>query len=118
MKPTTEYKHLAPNPRSSYRQLFIKGTKFTARQLYGQHVNAEEPRTVEELAEDFGVPLEAVREAIAYCESNPPEIALDQAEEEALMEASGMNDPNYKYNPRPRLLSPQEIAEIKRRIWG
>jgi len=116
MKPTTEYKHLAPNPKSSYRQLFIKGTKFTARQLYGQHVNAEEPRTAEELAEDFGVPLEAVREAIAYCASNPPEIALDQAEDDALMEARGMNDPNYKYHPQPKPLSIEQIAEIRRRF--
>ena len=29
-----------------------------------------------------------------------------------LAEATGMNDPDYKYHPRPRLLSAQEIARI------
>ena len=56
----------------------------------------------------------AVLEAIAYCESNPPELLEDYAREEALLEASGMNDPNYKYHPTPRLLTPQEIAQINR----
>jgi hypothetical protein len=75
----------------------------------------EGARTAEELAADFNVPLEAVREAIAYCESNPPEIREDWEREEALMEAAGMNDPNYKHNPRPRLLSPDEMARLNRR---
>jgi hypothetical protein len=40
-----------------------------------------------------------VQEAIAYCESNPPEIAQDFAREEALMHATGMNDPDYNTIP-------------------
>ena len=60
------------------------------------------------------LPVEAVKEAIAYCESNPPELLEDYAREQALMEASGMNDPNYKYHPSPKILSPQEIARINR----
>lgn len=110
---STQYVHLAPDPKSSYRQLFIKGTGIRARVLYGQHV-CEEPRTVEELAADYELPIEAVREAVAYCESNPPEIAEDHAREEALMEATGMNEPGYKFHGKPRLLSPQERARIKR----
>lgn len=47
-----------------------------------------------------------------YCQSDPPEIREDFEREERLLEASGMNDPNYKYNPSPKLLSPQEIATI------
>jgi len=110
---STQYQYLAPNPKSSYRQLFVKGRRLMARDLYGQYVNSE-PRTVEELAADFDVPVEAVKEAIAYCESNPPELAQDQAREEAIMEASGMNDPNYKWHPQPKLLSPAEVAKIMR----
>ena len=30
------------------------------------------------------------------------------------MEATGMNDPNYKYHPFPKLLSPEERARIVR----
>jgi uncharacterized protein (DUF433 family) len=115
MTPTdNQYKFLAPNPKSSYRQLFIKGTRIMARTIYGLSVSAEEPRSPEQLAGDYGLPVEAILEAIAYCRSNPPEITADFAAEEALMEAAGMNDPNYKYHPQPRLLSPQEIHRIIR----
>ena len=105
------YKYLAPNPDSRYKQLFIKGTRIRARSLYGWYASEEEGRmTPEEIAADFGLPLEAVLEAIAYCESNPPEVAEDFAAEEALMEATGMKDPDYK--GRPRILSPQERARL------
>ena len=33
--------------------------------------------TPEEVAADYDLPVEAVQEAIAYCETNPPEIADD-----------------------------------------
>jgi hypothetical protein len=73
-----------------------------------------EPETPEQIAADFDLPLDAVREAIAYCESNPPEIEEDFKREEALMEATGMNDPNYKYHGKPKVLTPQERARILR----
>lgn len=109
---STTYVHLAPNPKSNYKQLFVKGTRIRARVLYGLHV-CEEPRTAEEIAADYNLPVEAVRESIAYCESNPPELLQDYARDEALREASGMNDPDYKYHPSPKILSPQEIARIQ-----
>ena len=111
---TAQYKYLAPNPRSSYRQLFVTGTRITARTLYGLFMSSDEPRTAEQIATDYGLPLEAVQEAIAYCQSNPPEIAADHTAEDALMEAAGMNDPNYKYRPTPKPLSPQETHRINR----
>ena len=60
------------------------------------------------------LPLEVVLEAIAYCESNPPEIAEDWAADEALAEAAGMNDPNY-YKSKRKVLSPQERARLNKR---
>ena len=45
-------------------------------------MNAKEPRTAEALAEDFDIPLEAVRQAIAYCQSDPPEIREDHRKDE------------------------------------
>jgi uncharacterized protein (DUF433 family) len=107
------WKYLAPNPKSLYKQLFVKGTRIRARVLYGDYASEEEPRmTPEDIAAEYGLPLEAVLEAIAYCESNPPEIASDFAAEEALMEATGMNDPNYKFNARPKILSAEERARL------
>jgi hypothetical protein len=30
------------------------------------------------------------------------------------MEATGMNDPNYKYHPSPKPISPQEKTRLRR----
>ncbi len=110
---TTQWQYLGPNPKSSYKQLFVKGTRIRARVLYGWYACLE-PRTPAEIAADYDLPVDAVKEAIAYCESNPPELIEDYAREEALAEATGMNDPNYKYHGKPKLLSPQERARIMR----
>jgi len=109
---TTTWKYLAPNPESSYRQLFIKGTRLRAEAIYAWTVDGSEPMTPEEVAAGFNLPLEAVGEAIAYCESNPPELAEDRRHEERIMEATGMNDPDYKYGGKYKVLSPQERARL------
>jgi uncharacterized protein (DUF433 family) len=111
--PQTQWNYLEPNPRSAYRQLFVKGTRIRARVLYGEAMSEEEPRTAEQIAGDYGLPIEAVREAIAYCQANPSEIEDDFRREEALMEATGMNDPNYKNHGKPKVLSAREIARIE-----
>ena len=109
---SNQYKYLAPKPGSNYKHLFVKDRWISARTIYGKNVRDEEPMTPEEIAEDYNLPLEAVREAIAYCESNPPEIASDWAAEEALAKATGMNDPNYK--GKPKVLSAQEMARLRK----
>jgi len=108
------WKYLEPNPKSNYKQLFVKGTRIRARVLFGLYLSEEEPRTPEQIAADYALPIEAVREAIAYCQANPPEIEEDFQREEALMEATGMNDPDYKRHGKPKVLSAQEIARIER----
>lgn len=113
MSTTTRYQFLAPNPKSAYRQLFVKGTRIRARVLYGLAANSE-PMTAKEIAADFNIPVDAVKEAIAYCESNPPELLLDYAREEALVDGAGMNDPDYKRHGTPKPLSPEERERIKR----
>jgi uncharacterized protein (DUF433 family) len=107
------YKYLIRKPKSAYKQLFIRDRWIRARTLYGLSVG-EEAMTLEEIAADYALPLEAVQEAIAYCKSDPPEIRQDLEREEALMEATGMNDPDYKYHASPKLLSPQERGRISR----
>ena len=107
----TTYKYLAPKPGSVYRQLFVRDRWIAARTLYGQSVG-DDARTPEELARDYDLPLEAVNEAIAYCESDPPEIAADVAASDAVMRASGMDDPDYRLHPTPAILSPQELARL------
>src|SRR6266581_8406400 len=111
---SNQYKYLTRKPKSVYKQLFIKDRWVSARTLYGMYVNEEMPMTAEEIAADYDLPLEAVLESIAYCESNPPELAQDYAREQAVMEATGMNDPNYKYHPQPKVLTPQEMARLRK----
>ncbi len=110
---TTTYQYLSRKPKSLYQQLFINDRWIAARTLYGMSVG-EDAMTPEEIAADYDLPLEAVLEAIAYCKSNPPEIAEDYTAEEAVMEASGMNDPDYKFHPTPRVLSPEEMSRLNR----
>jgi hypothetical protein len=60
----------------------VKDRWIAARTLYGQTVG-DEARSPEEVASDYDLPLEAVLEAIAYCELNPPEIREDWEREES-----------------------------------
>ncbi len=106
------YQYLESQAKSLYRQLFVKGTRIQAELLYRAHINAEEPRTAEQLANDFGLPLAAVVEAIEYGKSTPPEVTADFAREEALMAASGQLALDYKDHPHPKILSPEEWARI------
>jgi uncharacterized protein (DUF433 family) len=83
------YQYLERDPKASYRQLTIKGRRIRARTLYGYYASDEAPRTIEEIAQDYDLPTDAVREAIVYCESNPPEIQEDFEREEARAKKSG-----------------------------
>src|SRR5207237_5041407 len=83
MNSTKTWQYLGPKEGSAYRQLFVKGTRIMARILYGMVVREEDPMTPDEIAAAFHIPVEAVREAIAYCESEPPEIREDWEREEA-----------------------------------
>lgn len=65
-------------------------------------MSADEPMTPEEIAADLNLPLDAVNEAIAYCQSNPPEIAADFNREERLAAAS----------QKTKIVPPQELAHI------
>lgn len=106
------YQYLESRSKSAYRQLFIKGTRIRADLIYRAHINAEEPRSAEQLAADYSLPLPTIREAIEYGKSNPPEILADIAREEAIMAATGQSDPDYKYRPHRKPLSPQEWARL------
>jgi uncharacterized protein (DUF433 family) len=106
--------YLDRKPLSLYRQLFVKGRNIAARTLYGHFMSEEEPRTVEQIAADYDLPIEVVREAIAYCETNPPEIEADWRAEEALQEAAGMNDPDYRKYGKTRRIPLDEMDRISR----
>ena len=88
------YDFLEPRSGSNYRQWFLKGRKIRAELLYRATVGPE-PRTPEEIAHDFGVPIEAVHEAVHYCLHN--EVLLRQEREEILSDirARGLDKPPF-----------------------
>lgn len=106
------WKYLAPNPHSVYKQLFLKGKRIRAEVIFGLTVDGSDPLTPVEVAEAYNLPLDAVQEAMAYCQTQPPEIEEDHQREEKVMEVTGMNEPDYKFGGKYRLLSPQERARL------
>src|SRR5437762_683048 len=121
MSTEKQYQHLEARPCSLYRQPFLKGTRVRVEIPYGRthavpdEIEGEIPAdSPEEIAADFRVPVEAILEAIDYCEKNWDVIMADHAREERLAEASGMNHPDYKYDPKKyfKHLTAQEISRI------
>jgi len=108
----TVWQFLTTNPKSAYTQLFLTGTRIRARVVFGMHMCAEQPMSPEDIAEDLNLPLEAVKEAIAYCQSNPREIVVDFEREERLMRASGMTDPSYQEHCGFKILPPEQISKL------
>ena len=106
------WKWLERRPGSSYQQLCIKGKRIWAWTLYCEFISEKEPRTTQQLAEDWGIPVEAVHEAIEWCASDPPELREDMRRENLIAEATGMNEPGYKYHGKPRPLT----AELRREL--
>src|SRR5271168_2518439 len=82
------WKYLVRKPKSSYKQLFVKDRWVAARTLYGQTVG-EDARTPDAVAADYALPLDVVLEAIAYCESYPPEIQEDWQREQTSSKERG-----------------------------
>jgi uncharacterized protein (DUF433 family) len=107
-----EWKYLARRPGSSYQQLAIKGKRIFAWTLCCEFMSEKEPRTPQQLAEDWGIPLEAVQEAIEYCQSDPPELHEDHRKDQLRREATGMNDPGYKYHGRPKPLTTEDRVRL------
>ena len=100
------YHHLETRPGSLYRQPYIKGIKMRAEIPYSATVeiiqdgSVEPGRTPEEVAADYNIPLEAVLEAADWRQTHEDVLIADHSREDRLMEASGMNHPDYKYNPK------------------
>ena len=103
-------KYLERHPQSSYKQLFLKGTRIRAEVIYGMLVDGDppDPTTPEEIAADMNLPVEAVREAIAYCEADPPEVREDQRREREHLQVLGVLDAEGNYIRPPGRLSPEE----------
>ena len=89
-----QYQYLEPRSRSNYRQLWIKGRHIRAEVLYRLTIGAE-PRTPEEVAQDYDLPIAAVLEAIDYAMCNQELLAAERAREAARMQPLGLDQPPF-----------------------
>ncbi len=96
MTEKVDYKHLRPKPGSNYRQLFVNG-RIRAEILYRETIGLE-PLTSEEVAREYGLPVEAVLEAIDYCVRNKELLDAESAREAARIKAAGRDQ--WPYAPR------------------
>jgi hypothetical protein len=98
MSAPVEYKYLKSKPGSNYRQLFVDG-RIRAEILYRETVGAE-PLTPEQVAAEYGLPVEAVVEAVSYCVRDDIQKLLDaeRARETARIKAAGRDQ--WPYAPR------------------
>ena len=96
MSEASHYKYLQPKRGSRYRQLFANG-RIMAEILYRQTVGLQ-PRTPAEVAEDYGIPVEAVLEAVHYAENHREILDADRAMEEASIQAQGLD--RWPYAPQ------------------
>ncbi len=91
-----EYHFLKPKPGSNYRQLFVNG-RIRAEVLYRETIGAE-PLTPEQVAREYGLPVEAVEEAIDYCEHNPELLAEERRREDERIKRAGRD--KWPFAPR------------------
>jgi uncharacterized protein (DUF433 family) len=94
MATAVQYQYLEPRPRSHYQQLWVKGRHIRAEVLYRLTVGVE-PRTPEEVAQDYNLPVEAVQEAIDYAVRNQKVLEAERAREAARMQQLGIDQPPF-----------------------
>lgn len=100
--PTPRFQYLEPRQGSNYRQWFVKGRRIRAEVLYRQTIGPE-PRSLEEVASDFDLPVELIREAIEYCLHNAQVLEEDDLAGDALV---------ARIKPGP----PSSAAEVAREV--
>jgi uncharacterized protein (DUF433 family) len=83
-----DWKYLVSRPHSWKRQLFVKGRRLTAANVWYDMLANN--RTPEQAAENWNLPLEAVEEIVRYCETNRDLIAMEAEEEKRLLEEKGV----------------------------
>lgn len=96
---TTQWQYLEPRPDSWRKQLYIKGRKLRAHIVWSDMLVNE--MTPEEVADSKDLPLEAVYEAIEYCETHAELLKQEAQEERRFLEERGV------------VLEPQNQSSVK-----
>jgi hypothetical protein len=90
------YRYLQPKRGSRYQQLAVNG-RIRAEILYRETLGSQ-PLSPEQIAAEYNLPVEAVREAIHYCEHNRALLDAERAREQAAIEARGLD--RWPHAPR------------------
>ena len=95
-----QWKYLAPRPSSSSRQLYVMGRRLKASDVWSSMI--ANGMTLEETAEDWNLPLDAMDEIIRYCEENRALLDMEADEERRYLDEAGINLDPEKNPHRPR----------------
>ncbi|MBX9879920.1 MAG: hypothetical protein K2Y22_15790 [Candidatus Obscuribacterales bacterium] len=87
--PPMKWKYLVERPHSWKSQLFVKGRRLPAANVWSSML--VEKMSIEETAEDWDLPVEAIEEIISYCEANKSLIEMEAAEERQWLEERGIS---------------------------
>lgn len=87
-RPNPEWRFLVARPHQWRRELFVKGTRIPASTVWiGMLTNKF---SLEEAANSWDIPIDAVREAVKYCEENRDLLRMEAAEERQFLESKGI----------------------------
>ena len=87
--PQTQWQYLEPRPSSWRQQLYIKGKRLKAFDVWMTML--VEKMSPEETAEDWDLPLAAIQEAIQYCQTHQDLLKRETEEERHRLEAAGIS---------------------------
>jgi hypothetical protein len=96
MSEPIEYRYLQPKRGSRYRQLAVNG-RIRAEILYRETIGPE-ALTPQQVAQEYNLPVEAVLEAIQYCERNRELLDAERERERANIQARGFD--RWPHAPR------------------
>ncbi len=86
---TTQWKHLESRPHPWRKQLYIKGRKLKAFTVWSDMIAND--LTPEDVADSKELPLQAVYEAIEYCQTHQELLKLEADEERRYLEERGIS---------------------------
>jgi uncharacterized protein (DUF433 family) len=84
----TQWQYLEPRPSSWRKQLYLKGRKLRANTVWSDMlVNGD---SVEETADNWDLPVEAIKEVIRYCETHRELLCAEANSERRYLEERGV----------------------------
>lgn len=86
MKTKAKYRHLERRPDKRSQELFVRGTGIRASTVWHDRYVSRFPP--DQIAKDRDIPVEAVYEALAYCQENWESICQERDQERQRLEQS------------------------------